>query len=396
MTMVKPDTSTTGKHIAALDGLRGVAILMVLMLHLLWANTNPQGGFLLRFFARAISAGSLGVDLFFALSGFLITGILYDTLHSSRFFRNFYARRTLRVFPLYYAFVGLVLAVSLSMGERWHAGLVGVLTYNIIQPPFPISDSKWVNLNHFWSLAVEEQFYLCWPVLVYFLRSKRRIAWAAVIGALVSFSIRCYIQWSGLRNGNPYLGYSWPPARLDALLFGSALAMLVRSQWRERVLHAAPVAFACGTVLLISYGIYSGSLDAVIDPWMQSVGLFCAGLTSCAAIAASLRRGSWFEGAMNHSVLRFFGRYSYGLYVMHYTITTAVIAVMRPWLLSVTHSKLGSVVGSGVVCLGLSLLAAVLSFHFFEQPILGLKRHFQDDSPTPKLRRQLAESDRQA
>lgn len=390
MTMVKPDTSTTGKHIAALDGLRGIAILMVLMLHMLWSNTNPEGGFLIRFFARAISAGGLGVDLFFALSGFLITGILYDTLHSSRFFRNFYARRSLRVFPLYYAFVALVVVISLSMGGRWHAGLIGILTYNIIQPHAPVTDSTWVNLNHFWSLAVEEQFYLCWPVVVYLLRSKRRIAWAAIIGAMISFSIRCYIQWSGLRNGNPYMGYSWPPARLDALLFGSALAMLVRSQWRERVLQAAPVAFACGVALLIGYGAYRGSLEAISDAWMQSLGLFCAGLTSCAAIAASLRRGSRFETVMSYSVLRFFGRYSYGLYVVHYTITTAINGLARPWLLIVTQSKLLSVLGGAFLSFGLSLLVAMLSFRFFEQPILGLKRHFQDDSATPKLRRQLA------
>lgn len=388
--MVKsPDTSTTGKHIAALDGLRGIAILMVLMLHLLWANTDPEGGVLVRFLARAISAGGLGVDLFFALSGFLITGILYDTLGGSRFFRNFYARRSLRVFPLYYAFVALVVMISLSLGEHWHAGLLGILTYSIVHPNAPVTDSKWVNLNHFWSLAVEEQFYLCWPVLVYFLRSKRRIAWAAVIGAMISFFIRCYIQWSGLRNSNVYLGYAWPPARLDALLFGSALAMLVRSKWRERVLQTAPIVLVCGMALLIGYGIHRGSLEAITDPLMQSVGLFCAGLTSCAAIAASLRRGSRFEGIMNQSVLRFFGRYSYGLYVVHYTIATAVTAKMRPWILAEIHSKLWSVVGTAAVCFGLSLLAAMVSFRFFEQPILALKRHFQDDSPSPKLRRQL-------
>lgn len=391
MTIVKPpDTSTTGKHIAALDGVRGVAILMVLMLHMLWANTNPEGGIVVRFFARAISAGGLGVDLFFALSGFLITGILYDTLGGSRFFRNFYARRSLRVFPLYYAFVAVVMVISLALGEHWHAGVWGILTYEIFHPRAYTTDSKWVNLNHFWSLAVEEQFYLCWPVLVYFLRSKRRIVWAAIIGAMISFSIRCYIQLSGIRNHSPYLGYAWPPARLDALLFGSALAMLVRSYWRERVLEAAPIAFVVGIVLLIGYGIHSGSLEPILDPWMQSVGLFCAGLTSCAAIAASLRRGSRFEAVMNNSVLRFFGRYSYGLYVMHYTITTAVATGTRPWLFAVTHSKLLSVLGSAVISFSLSLLVAMLSFRFFEQPILGLKRHFQDDSKTPKLRRQLA------
>src|ERR1700755_727763 len=97
----RPDESTTGKHIPALDGIRGLAILAVLYCHLFWSNPDPAGSVLVHFLARSREAGWIGVDLFFVLSGFLITGILYDTLSARHFFRNFYARRLLRIFPLY-------------------------------------------------------------------------------------------------------------------------------------------------------------------------------------------------------------------------------------------------------------------------------------------------------
>ena len=99
-------------HIPALDGVRGVAVLLVLAYHLLWANShtaNRVAFWLLKF----REAGWIGVDLFFVLSGFLITGILYDTLNDTHFFRNFYLRRVLRIFPLYYGVLLLVLLVVL-------------------------------------------------------------------------------------------------------------------------------------------------------------------------------------------------------------------------------------------------------------------------------------------
>lgn len=384
-----PDTSTTGKHIAALDGLRGVAILLVLMLHLLWANNHPDGGRIVQFFASFISCGSLGVDLFFALSGFLITGILYDTRLSTHFFRNFYARRTLRVFPLYYGFIALLVILSYALGSHWHRGIIGLLTYGIIVPHAIIWDAWWINLSHFWSLAIEEQFYLCWPVFVYALRTKRRILSVAVLLALASFGLRCFINLSGAAHHDAYLAYSWTPARLDGLLFGSALALVTRSSRRDSVLRLSPIVLCGGICALAAYGFLHGGLHEVGDPWMQTFGILIASLTSCAAIASSLRPGSLVARSMQASWLRFFGRYSYGLYVMHYTIATALLPA-RPAIAAATHSKLMGVLGAAALSLGASILAAMLSYRFFEQPILTLKRHFQDDSATPKLRRQLS------
>jgi peptidoglycan/LPS O-acetylase OafA/YrhL len=294
----------------------------------------------------------------------------------------------LRVFPLYYGFIALLVIISYALGSHWHIGIVGLLTYGIVVPHAYIWDAWWINLNHFWSLAIEEQFYLCWPLAVFALRTKRRIAYMAIAVALASFGIRCYINLSGLAHANPYLAYAWTPARLDGLLLGSALAMVVRSSLRDRALRISPTVFVLGVTVLATYGFRHGGLEEIGDPWMQTLGIFCAAVTSCAAIAATLRAGSLFARSMESSWLRFFGRYSYGLYVMHYTIATALSGT-RPWIAAATHSKLIGVVGAACISLAASVGAAMLSFHCFEKPILAFKRHFQDDSRALKLRQQL-------
>ena len=234
------DESTTGKHIPALDGIRGLAIVLVLLVHLFVHNPRPQVSLPMRVIATLFSAGWVGVDLFFVLSGFLITGSLYDTQQSRLFFRNFYARRALRIFPLYYGFLGLLIGISLLHGYHWfffgtflflsylHTLHVGGLAY---------TTAPWVNINHLWSLAIEEQFYMVWPVTVFLLATKRRIATAALLLTAASLGLRCWMFASGVLVTYPYLTYSFTPARLDGLLLGSVLAMLVRSRHRVAVLR---------------------------------------------------------------------------------------------------------------------------------------------------------------
>ncbi len=246
-----PDESTTGRHIPALDGVRGIAILMVLLGHLFVRNPNPQVSWPLRFAALLFSSGWVGVDLFFVLSGFLITGILYDTQRSAHFFRNFYARRILRIFPLYYAVILGLMAVSLLLGYRWFVpGTLLYLTYlhTLWINGVGYTTAPWVNINHLWSLAIEEQFYSVWPLLVFLLGRKRRIAMAALVGVLLSVSLRCWVYRSGLIGAHPYATYSWTPSRMDGLLLGAVLAMLVRSEWRGAVLRWSPMVFAVGGV----------------------------------------------------------------------------------------------------------------------------------------------------
>ena len=166
-------------HLPGLDGIRGLAILMVMFSHFIVVGKNLDP---LSPFGRFLHSGYLGVDLFFVLSGFLITGILIDSKITPNYFRVFYMRRALRIFPLYY----LLLAVSWltvvfitpqdkplltgvdSMAWFWlYASNIGMAVKGDW-----LNSPTWVGLGHFWSLAVEEQFYLVWPLLVYLMPVK--------------------------------------------------------------------------------------------------------------------------------------------------------------------------------------------------------------------------------
>ena len=150
------------KHIDSLDGLRGVAILLVFFFHYLPRNPHSPLSWL-------ASLGWSGVDLFFVLSGFLITGILYDTRGSCNFFKAFYARRALRLFPLYFFAVGLVLSISLSSQVHltWKAipfYIYGANVMLLVKDGVP-NYTRFLQCIHFWSLALEEQFYRYGPSL---------------------------------------------------------------------------------------------------------------------------------------------------------------------------------------------------------------------------------------
>src|SRR5258706_538487 len=181
-------TIEDGGHIPALDGLRGVAILLVLVLHFAPYAPGLQAPTVLldRLYLRVSGIGWTGVDLFFVLSGYLITGILYDTRGSKHYFRQFYARRFLRIFPLYYVALALFLIIlpwphsfdSVIRELRGDAVWYWTYLYNMRVAATGFLPSS--ALGHFWSLAVEEQFYLIWPIVVLWLGRKHLIVTCAV------------------------------------------------------------------------------------------------------------------------------------------------------------------------------------------------------------------------
>lgn len=390
----QPDSSTTGRHIPALDGVRGVAIVAVLICHLFWSNMRPEGGPITQFIAQSRAAGWVGVELFFVLSGFLITGILYDTLQDAHFFRNFYARRVLRIFPLYYGVFALLLIITTIRGEHWTAALFGYLTYteNLHTQGSFLTTASWININHFWSLMVEEQFYFVWPLLVFLLRSMRRISIAAASIAIGSLTLRLILAHAGSQN--PYLLYAWTPCCLDGLSLGALLAMAVRSRFHERIQKfALPVMIGCG-VIVAGIWLHCGDFVPDAGPPVTTWGIFLLSLGFAAFIATTLKAGSVFERTASNKTLRFFGRYSYGLYVVHFTIAGLIINRLRPLVLDRSGSKFLSVLLPGLLALAASVLLAWLSFTFYESRFLLLKKRFQNRSRRPTLREVAVEADR--
>ena len=354
----------------------------------LFPGTTQGGGLLLRWTGIVLSHGGFGVDLFFVLSGFLITGILYDSRQEERFFRTFYARRVLRIFPLYYGVLLLLLLLTVPLRIRWQGMEWPLLLYlqntGWIMPLYRFFPSPFLSLDHFWSLAVEEQFYLVWPLLVYLFREKRPIVVACLILSLVSCLLRL---WLGIRGTDFNVINRGTMCRADALLMGAMLAIGLRvPRWHDRILHQAG-RVAIGSAALFAAGIaLRGYLlqrvpasTTIIEAVNLSLRYTVAAVFFTALLALCLRPESFGERVFSSSLPRYFGRYSYGLYVLHLIALPFLLGVFRHHLNHLTSNKGFAVVAAGLLSFAIAMLAAVLSYHFFERPFLRLKRYFAYD-----------------
>jgi len=368
---------TAENHILALDGIRGLAILLVLYHHLFWSN--PNSGNRVFDFLNAIRASSfIGVNLFFALSGFLITGILLDTVASPNFFKTFYARRALRIFPLYYGVLLGLLLLTRPLHFVWNGWQYFFLTYSAnfaLWPRGPLILQA-ISIDHLWSLQVEEQFYLVWPLIVYRTRSLRSLIRLSIIACIAALLIRIVLVAERPYLNNVYLPYSSTFSCFDNLLFGCCLCALLRTTLRQQVLDTAPRIFALCALALTVAAIPNHGLDWKTSIFIPTVGFSLIGISCAALIAMSLRPGSRTKQLFTHPILRFFGKYSYGLYVFHYPLSGLLTKPVRLFVDAHLHRKVLGVFAGAVVVFIASTLAALLSYRLYESPFLKLKKHF--------------------
>jgi peptidoglycan/LPS O-acetylase OafA/YrhL len=361
-------------HIPALDGLRGLAILAVMLYH--FSGDFDFGPSRIGMWAlRALRAGWVGVDLFFVLSGFLITGILIDTVSSHHYFRNFYARRILRIFPLYYTALLIVLCVVpfLPRAEelRHHQPWLWLYGTNILIAfkGFSSVTSPWLQLGHFWSLAVEEHFYLVWPVIVLMLRRSRLLPVACLVLAAASFTAR----FASARYSP--MGYVLTQLRLDPLLIGALLADLTRRPRADALTRKiAPwLAIVAAGGLGILFLRFKG-----FDPYQPEVQRYVFVLLDVVFAWMTLYASVQVTGLLTARPLRWLGKYSYGLYVWH-GLFHRPLANLLPTAGLVTRLH----VPYAVACLtriaafsSVALTAAWSSYHGIEKHFLNLKRLF--------------------
>ena len=364
-------------HMAPLDGVRGVAVLMVMALHFI-GNSTPTNQ-IERIIGYVVGHGILGVDLFFLLSGFLITGILFDTRFSNNFFRNFYARRTLRIFPLYYGTIAATLLVarwvpdSAALGgirddQAW-LWLYGANILHAVRGEWSLS-----YLNHFWSLAIEEHFYFFWPILIWTLRRHPRcLMWTSLgIGIASRFAE------VALTRQNEMIGML-TPLHLQGIAFGSFLALFARSpRGLERLREWTPrVAVALVTILAGSFVLHrlTEAGQSFLGPLRES--LFVLLLACILVRALTAPAGSPVIRFFGSRALTSVGTYSYGLYVFHHFISYGFISygtefVVAEW----TKSHAAAVAALALGGSAASFLVAWLSYHIFEKRFLLLRRHF--------------------
>ena len=343
------------QKIPQLDAIRGIAILLVLVHNLHWFAFPPL--------TLVSKYGWMGVDLFFVLSGFLITGILLDEKGSANYFRNFYARRGLRIWPLYYVVLVFMFVIVPLVRPQDAAELFQRSSpwwsYPFFLQNFLVADPTLAAgpLGVSWSLAIEELFYLVWPFFVKYLSMERLqiLAWVVL---LTSPRLRLdFLSWHWIIYSNPF-------CRLDGLMAGALLAILVRKPGFApgRLLKAAWIAVVVGAALAITTAAYevmwlTFSMAAVASAGFVYLGLF--------------ETNAWFRPLLTNRFLIFTGTISYALYLLH-KIPDDVFKSL--------HWGDAHPIAAFWAIVAISYLLAIVSRSLLEKPFLNLKRYFETES----------------
>src|SRR5580698_194439 len=335
------------KHIQQFDFLRGLAVLMVMLFH----ASHDVRSFPM---ARYVSFGWAGVDLFFVLSGFLITGILLETREQPGYFTNFYARRILRIWPLYFALLAVMFVAVPAVAPRWNAAAMDsarpAWAFALFVQNLAVGHLITGPLAPTWSLAIEEQFYLVWPLLVWLL-PRKRIQWLAAGLVIGSPLLRL-----GLMLGHAHISmYYNTLTRLDGLAVGSFLVIWLRDADAKTVKRWA--------LAVLPFAL-AGSIFLEL-PWIRySAIALAAGAIVCLS----------FFGTLHSRFVLYTGRISYGLYLIHMAaFGLATKAELRrhypqaPVLNDLAYLAVGAV---------LTYALASLSWFLFESQILKAKKWF--------------------
>ena len=356
------------KRIRELDGIRGIAILLVVMCHTVtcqipWSNFLPSDNA-----ARFLMLGWTGVDLFFILSGFLIVGILLDEKGHARYFRSFYVRRVCRILPLYY---GVTVAYLLLNRSGWiqsgwlFANILPEWSYLTFTQNFFMHEAGWgaLGLAPTWSVAVEEQFYLVIPLLVRLLNRRQLAVLFALAIAAAPF----------LRHEVGNLGaYTFPHTRTDAILTGGLLAMLYR--WPEAWEYVKKYTRVWSTLLLlppVAVWLLMGREAGMGDRYLHLVLAFGFGLLVMLTLTRCHARWSRF---LQNRFLLWLGLRSYAIYLLHEPVGGLLRALLAPSP-EPSFQTWGDL---GITLLIFAVVAGLgeLSFRYFEGPILRLGHRY--------------------
>lgn len=346
-------------RLAALDGLRGLAILAVLCVHFKFALTAG-------WIKTALSFGWIGVDLFFALSGFLITGILIDTRSAVNYYRSFYARRVLRIFPLYYLTLLAVFGMATLVPRIFPTIPIPAdrKLYFLYAANLQFLHKRFVYngvLGHFWSLAIEEQFYGTWPVITRWLKPTTLLV-ACLAGGLAALAARISLA----SSGDPVGIYTFTLTHADSLLAGACAAVIIRDhRILQKVRRHLPGVTVLAMMVIAVCGVAGG------DRLMTGFGISLLAIIFGATVlmAAIAQPGFWVVRVLRWRLLTTFGAYSYGIYVLHVPLREATV-VLFPGL---EHS--GYIGFFGFIAA--SYLLGWLSYSLMERHFLTLKRFFQ-------------------
>jgi peptidoglycan/LPS O-acetylase OafA/YrhL len=381
-----PRTVIRTRRDPALDGLRGLAVLMVFVFHYGGGLKSSEPA--VRLAGYVTEACWIGIVLFFALSGFLITGSLWDSVGQKKRLRNFYSRRALRILPLYFASLGAAAVFALARGvtftELKPLGLYLFFLQDLPHLARIAGEFKSpLPLYHLWTLAVEEQFYLIWPLILLFAHSRRhalRLAiWFFALTELFLVGVYTLPAFEAARGHHTYDQFLF--THTAALALGAAVSLAMgnrasptgRKPGSHRVIRKwALPAFGIGVVFFLYSSYHAGSfyLTAASQFW---IGLPAISIAAAASIPLVLRTGLP-RKVFSFGPLGWLGRISYGFYIFH-----ILLEPLFDWLaFRALHVNSGEEYQLARILFAfpITIVIAWLSFYLFETPILALKRYF--------------------
>lgn len=367
-------TDRVRRYVPCLEGIRGYGFLLVFCGHYFWPEQLAHPGTLrLKFLTSLWSLGLFAVPTFFVLSGYLIGGILYDTRNREGYFKVFYTRRILRVFPVYYV---TLLAIGCFYAIR---GIVPNQYFwqhffyiqNLL-PDYAKPHGGPVTMIHFWSLAVEEQFYLLWPLIVWLCPDRRKLIGIASAFIACSFGIRLAAP---LFSSSPEPILYFTPTRVDAILLGVVLALIRHDAIFDRIKPVAKWIVLAGVATVILLANWKGQAWSRTyrgeDIWIPLVNV-----VALVIVIAVMEENSLLNRACSQRWICWLGSLSYSLYVFHFTFYHFFVDTLTPHL--ALHMRQSfAVLTSGSLAFALTLLLSILSARLIEGPIMNLKRHMK-------------------
>ncbi|HZP13115.1 MAG TPA: acyltransferase [Nevskiaceae bacterium] len=369
----------TGSRIAQFDAMRGMSVFAVMIVHCWWVQPESPISAAIR---KMLPANFISVDMFFVISGYLITGILMRSLGTGHFFRTFYIRRALRILPAYY-FCLLVLFFVLpriddqvrdsKILDYWWMYVLHIQNwlFSVVN-----TDLGWPGTYHWWTLAVEEQFYFVWPMLVLATRTPRRMAMACL--AIIAASIACKIG-VALAHGSWFLMHMSTPTRMDSLATGALIATFPR-EIAVRYARAA---------LLAAIGAFAIILLLVATQPSDHSAPHTAAITALAAIVFGgmtlrVHTGVASSPLLRNRALIWMGEHSYGLYLIHLPLFFVMLTKLKPYMgaLSWMPANARATLIFGLMML-ITLPAAWALKRYLEMPMLELRHRLAPDPVRP-------------
>ena len=326
----------------------------------------------------------ISIDLLFALSGLLITGILIETKDSPKYFKNFYIRRALRIFPLYYLLIFIFLFFILFLTKSPDS--LKYFTNNIWYFLFYCQNWYFINygipapgtghLNHTWSLAVDEQIYILWPLLIFLCKNKVQLIWLCISTLLLCLFFRIwYLNFFLSPTAlDPYAAFHNTFCRIDSFAAGSLLYCLLRFNVNFLNKKNATILFFATSFLVFIIGLKDNNFKFT-GYYMSHFGFTLMGLNFMTCIYFSLTsKNKLLNAVLQNSILVYIGKISYSLYVFHWFI----LLLLLPSFNNILKKMLSQNNNFMAVTLWLivTFLVSVLSYNFFEKPIIRLKKKF--------------------